>query len=91
MKCFFPFWTDDENIKLEKVRLRIEPRLVAKFEVASFHPSQTVSLLPDGPAEVSCQVIGAEEMLPWLMTWGSTVEIIDPEWLRKKLVANAHR
>jgi len=27
-------------------------------------------------------------MLPWLMMWGPTIEILEPEWLRDTVVDN---
>ena len=25
-------------------------------------------------------------MIPWLMSWGGTVEVIEPEWLRQSVI-----
>ena len=38
--------------------------------------------------EVSFQVSGVEEMLPWLMMWGSTIEVLEPVWLRELIKEN---
>ncbi|MBS4023305.1 MAG: WYL domain-containing protein [Dethiobacter sp.] len=41
--------------------------------------------MPDGSLEVSFLLSGAQEMIPWLMTWGSTIEPLEPQWLRQAL------
>ncbi|HHV35608.1 MAG TPA: WYL domain-containing protein [Syntrophomonadaceae bacterium] len=29
---------------------------------------------------------GAQEMIPWLMSWGGAVEVLEPAWLREQLI-----
>ena len=41
------------------------------------------------PVEITFQGANTSEMIPWLMTWGSTVEVLEPDWLRKEVAANA--
>ena len=63
--------------------------MAKKFAVTNYHDSQKVIPQADGSAEVVFQVVNAGEMVPWLMTWGPTVEVIEPQWLRNDVVENA--
>ena len=43
--------------------------------------------LPQDEAEVCFKVAGAGEMIPWLVSWGGTVEVLEPRWLKDQLIA----
>ena len=79
---------DDQLGKIEKVRLKVVKGVAERFQGVTFHDSQKVKLLADGSAEVSFAVTGASEMIPWLMSWGPTVEVMEPEWLKDELKKN---
>jgi predicted DNA-binding transcriptional regulator YafY len=79
---------DDQAAKIETVRLKAKKGVAERFRAVSFHGSQKVTPLPDGEAEVTFKVYGAAEMIPWLMSWGPTVEVIEPQWLREELLKN---
>lgn len=81
-------WTEGQPGKPETVRLRVGKGLAEKFRVTRYHESQVNKELPGGELEVTFTVTGAEEMIPWLMTWGSTLEVVEPHWLREAFVAN---
>jgi len=38
--------------------------------------------------EVTYRLTGAQEMIPWLMSWGGAVEVLEPLWLREELIRN---
>ena len=82
-------WTVKNANPPEEVRLRAEPGMARKFAVTVFHDSQKVVQHEDGSADIIFRVANAGEMVPWLMTWGSTVEVIEPEWMRKEVAENA--
>lgn len=44
-------------------------------------------MLPSEKAEVTFKVTGAREMIPWLMSWGASVEVLEPLWLRKAVLS----
>ncbi|HHV35607.1 MAG TPA: WYL domain-containing protein [Syntrophomonadaceae bacterium] len=46
-----------------------------------FHESQSVRELPEGKLEVTYLLTGAQEMIPWLMSWGGAVEVLEPALL----------
>ncbi len=80
---------DDEqgHIK-ETVRLKIAKGIAERFRLVSFHDSQQTEMLPDGGAMVTFTVKGASEMIPWLMSWGAAVEVLEPQWLRDTFISN---
>lgn len=79
-------WTDDECGDLETVRLEVCAGPAERFRHNLFHESQQVRELPDGRLEVSYLLTGAQEMIPWLMSWGGAVQVLEPAWLRKQLL-----
>ena len=80
---------DDKDLsKLETVRLKAKKGVAERFNAVTFHDSQKVKMLPGDEAEVTYTVSGAGEMIPWLMSWGPTLEVIEPRWLKDELKNN---
>jgi len=81
-------WTSDDKAPggAETVRLRVSKGVAERFRFISYHDSQQVTMQPGAEAEVTFTVTGANEMIPWLMSWGTAVEILEPPWLREALV-----
>ncbi len=79
-------WTGEKAPVLETVRLKVEAGPAERFRHALFHESQRVRELPGGELEVVYRLVGAQEMIPWLMSWGGAVEVIEPAWLRNQLM-----
>jgi len=77
---------DDQLGKTETVRLKVVKGVAERFHAVSFHDSQKVTSLADGGAEVSFAVTGAGEMIPWLMSWGQAVQVLEPQWLRDMII-----
>jgi len=46
-----------------------------------------VKCLPQDEAEVTFKVAGAGEMIPWLVSWGGALEVLEPQWLKEQLLA----
>lgn len=82
-------WTVKDSSPPERIRLQVEPGMAKKFAVTCFHDSQKMNMADDGSAEVVFQIANAGEMIPWLMTWGSTVKVLEPKWMRNKVADNA--
>ena len=83
---------DDKDLaSLETVRLKVEKGVAERFKAVSFHDSQKVKMLPGEEAEVTFQVAGAKEMIPWLMSWGPALELLEPEWLKEDLKKNLQK
>lgn len=81
-------WTDAEPGRPETVRLRVGRGLAERFRATRFHDSQQARDLPGGELEVTFLVAGAKEMIPWLASWGTGVEVLEPAWLRETLVSH---
>ena len=81
-------WTDDESGELERVRLKVRAGPAERFRHNLFHESQQAKELPGGELEVVYRLTAAQEMIPWLMSWGDAVEVLEPAWLREQLINN---
>jgi predicted DNA-binding transcriptional regulator YafY len=80
---------DDKDLtKLETVRLKATKGVAERFKAVIFHDSQKVKMLSGDEAEITYTVSGAGEMIPWLMSWGPTLEVIEPQWLKDELKNN---
>ncbi len=72
--------------KPEEVRLQVSEGAAERFRSMKFHPSQELKELSGGEVEVSYQLSAAEEMVPWLISWGSRIKVLEPPWLRESVV-----
>ena len=81
-------WTvdGDKCEPAETICLQVVKGIAERFRLVSFHDSQQVKMLPDGEAHVTFTVTGAKEMIPWLMSWGGAVTVLEPQWLKTALV-----
>ena len=68
--------------ELQEVVLRFMPEIVARVRQSSWHPSATLTDLSDGGIELRLRVASEVEMRPWVLGWGSLVEVIEPRSLR---------
>jgi predicted DNA-binding transcriptional regulator YafY len=68
------------------VRLRFLDAAAAKRALeTNWHPSQRLIHEPDGSLLMTLDVGGLLEITPWLLGWGSTVEVLDPPELRASM------
>lgn len=75
-----------------EVRLLVhEPGAVRRIRESRWHPSQLETDLPDGRVEVSYRVSGILEILPWILGWGSAVEVLAPAELRQRVADTARQ
>jgi predicted DNA-binding transcriptional regulator YafY len=79
---------DAKKAKVETVRLRVKKGIAERFKAVSFHDSQQVKCLPHDEAEVCFEVSGAGEMIPWLMSWGPTLQVVEPQWLKDMMLTS---
>jgi predicted DNA-binding transcriptional regulator YafY len=54
-----------------------------------WHPSQREQVMPDGSVDMWFEVAGLLEITPWILSWGDTVEVLEPLELRKRVSAVA--
>lgn len=56
-----------------------------------WHTSQRIETLEDKRCTLSMQVSDWRELLPWIRSWGTQVEVLEPQALRWELAADAAR
>ena len=79
-------WTESaKRPDPETVVLEVSSTVASHFDATRYHESQNVKVLDDGSRRVRFQVAGAVEMIPWLLGWGATVRVIEPDWLRQEV------
>ncbi len=78
-------WASDKTPKPVQLKFT-EPEAIRRLQESIWHPEQKISK-PDKHGHVTWQANIAEpkEMLPWIRGWGSDVEVLEPEKLRKSL------
>jgi predicted DNA-binding transcriptional regulator YafY len=68
-----------------RVRIRFEGTWVDYVEERTWHPSQVLLRLPDGRLELAMQVGGGSELRSWILSFGPSAEVIEPESLRAEV------
>ena len=73
----------------EKIELEVASNIASHFGTICYHTSQRVEKNGDGSLRVRFEVSGAQEMIPWLLSWGSCVQVLEPAWLRQRVIQSA--
>ncbi len=68
-----------------RVRVRFVPAIAHAIAERSWHPTQSLSRLPDGGVELSFTAGGRMEILSWVLSYGSMAELLEPAELRAEL------
>jgi predicted DNA-binding transcriptional regulator YafY len=72
--------------KVVTVKLKIEnPEMVRIMEESVWHPSQEISLNPDGSAVMTLKISRTPELVSWIMGWGARMEVLSPKELREEI------
>lgn len=75
-----------------RVRLKFSPEVAHRVKRLIYHPSQEIEEeTSDGSVVMSFEACGIDEMKTWLVQWGDTVEVLEPDWLRKDMYEMAGR
>ncbi len=72
------------------VVLRFTPEVAARVAETTWHPTQKLETTADGSLIWRATVAGTIEIRLWILSWGDTVEVVEPDKLRKD-VAQTHR
>lgn len=67
----------------DRVVLRFQPEIAARVRQSVWHPAASLEQLPDGRTELTLTVASEVEMRPWVLGWGSLVEVVEPPSLRQ--------
>ena len=73
------------------VVLRFAPRVASRVLEATWHPTQTVAVDPDGSLRWRATVSGTIEIRLWILSWGDDVEVLEPSPLREDVAATLQR
>ena len=84
-------WGVSNQDPVEVRLLVLEASAVRRIRESRWHPSQLETELPDGRLEVTYRVSGILEILPWILGWGSAVEVLAPEELRDRVAETARQ
>lgn len=70
-----------------QVVLRFTSAVTPHVRERRWHPSQTLVPTPDGGCVLRLTISEPLEMQPWIRSWGAQVEVMAPDWLRDRIVA----
>jgi proteasome accessory factor B len=73
------------------IRIRFDAETAVRVRERFWHESQEATELPDGRLELTLHLGDLEEVTPWIMSWSSHAEVLEPEELRKNVRAAALR
>lgn len=62
----------------QTVRIHFDSSIASIVEETVWHPSQKIKHLPDGSLELSLHVGGLEEVLWWVLSYGSGARVLEP-------------
>jgi len=75
---------------IHTIELIFTARLARWIREETWHPSQKLEELPDGRLKMTLLTGGLEDVIRWVMQYGSEVEVLTPLEFRNE-VANAHK
>ena len=61
----------------------------ARARESHWHSSQREEVNADGTVDLTFEVGGLLEITPWILTWGETIEVLEPLVLRERLATVA--
>ncbi len=68
------------------VVLCFSPRVARRVQENRWHRSHHIVSLPDGRVLWRARVAAPQEMYPWVRSWGVEVEVLEPAWMRERLM-----
>lgn len=71
----------------QKVKIRFSPQMARWVKAKTWHPSQKLTEGGDGSLILELTVAGLEEVRNWVLSFGASAEVLEPEELRLQLKA----
>ena len=68
------------------VRLRFSPRVATYLKERLWHPSQTIRERSDGSIDLAFTTTGRQELVRWILSWMTEVQVLAPVDLRRRVV-----
>ncbi len=78
-------WGIMTSDRLQEVVLRFDARVASYVTERVWHSSQVLAHDEKGGVTLHLRVAAPQEMLPWIRSWGSSVEVLGPRWLRSQV------
>ncbi|MBX3354500.1 MAG: WYL domain-containing transcriptional regulator [Phycisphaeraceae bacterium] len=82
-------WSVIRGRPRERVEIDFAPDFAGNIADTEWHPTQTVSMRPDGSMRFTCQVDGLDEITWWVLSMGSHARVISPAALARRVAAEA--
>lgn len=82
-------WVEDGDPLL--VKLHFDCKTAKRVLENKWHPSQEIKKEEDGSLTWTCRVKQAQEMVPWIRSWGSGAEVLEPLELRTLIAEEVAR
>jgi len=75
----------------ETIKLKVAPEIARIMKETRWHPSQVVKRQKDGSAIMTFKAAPTIELSSWILKWGETVEVLEPEELRQEVMETAKK
>jgi CRISPR-associated endonuclease/helicase Cas3 len=82
------WYTEQEPVE---VILRFSPRVAARVKETRWHPTEQVVPAEDGGLIWRAFIAEPREMMPWVRSWGSDAEVLEPENVREEIAEEARK
>ena len=80
-------WSIMTGGKVKTIKLKfLTPETARIIKETIWHPSQELEELGDGLLMMTIRVTETIELYRWILMWGQTVEVIEPQSLRKEML-----
>jgi CRISPR-associated endonuclease/helicase Cas3 len=89
LKHSWGIWGSQDQ--LQCVELRFHPRHHQRLLESTWHMSQTIQVEDNGHVLFRAEVAEPREMVPWIRSWGSGVEVLSPLSLRQHIITSLYR
>ena len=73
----------------QKVKIHFDPDTAGYIKEKIWHETQKIHDQKDGSIIFEVDVAGTDEIKFWIMQWGSSAMVIEPELLRQKVLSEA--
>jgi predicted DNA-binding transcriptional regulator YafY len=73
----------------EEIKIRFAPEIAGYIKEKLWHESQEIRQQKDGSVIFAAEVAVTEELVSWVMSWGSRAEVIAPRTLKDQIQAEA--
>ena len=67
------------------VTIRFDKKAAGYIKEKIWHHSQKIEPQKDGSIIFSAEVAGIDEVKHWVMSWGTSAEVIEPAYLREEI------